>query len=156
MLLIRMLHVLAAAIWVGGTVALVFVAVPVVRRLDGRERALALRQLGRRWRLLGWGALSVLVVTGIASAGEHTRFRPHALVHGGFGIVLLVKALLVGALVVAAAAHDFVLGPRLARQVRAGEPQSARRPLTRVGWTALALTIAVPVLGVVLAELAEH
>ena len=155
MLLIRIAHLLAAAVWVGGTIALVFVAVPVVRRLEGPQRALVLRQFGRRWRLLGWGALAILLVTGLASAGEHTGFRPHRLVHGGFGIVLLVKAVLVGVLVGAAAAHDFVLGPRLARQIRAGEAQTARPALTRVGWTALALTVAVPALGVVLAELAD-
>ena len=44
------LHVLAAAVWVGGTVALVFVGVPVVARLEGPERARSMRELGHRWR----------------------------------------------------------------------------------------------------------
>jgi putative copper export protein len=35
-------HVLAAATWVGGTIALVFVAVPVARQLEGPARAAAL------------------------------------------------------------------------------------------------------------------
>ena len=34
-LLFNVLHVLAAAVWVGGTVVLVFVSVPVIRRLEG-------------------------------------------------------------------------------------------------------------------------
>jgi putative copper export protein len=46
-------HLLAAAIWVGGTVALVFVAVPPVQRLQGEARAALLRELGRRWRPIG-------------------------------------------------------------------------------------------------------
>lgn len=153
MLLIRVLHLLAAAVWVGGTVALVVVAVPPVRRLEGRERATVLGELGRRWRLLGWGALGLLVATGLASAALDGRLRYHRLLHEGSGIVLIVKAALVAALVAAAAAHDFVLGPRLAHQIRAGVPQTARRPLVRIGWIALALTLTVPVLGVVLAEL---
>ena len=153
--LIRIVHVLAAAVWVGGTVALVVVAVPPIRRLEGRERALVLGQLGRRWRRVGWGALAVLVVTGLASAGEHGAFRLHRLVHDGFGVVLVVKAVLVAGLVAAAAAHDFVLGPRLARQIRSGEAQTARRPLVRAGWISFSLTLAVPVLGVVLTELAH-
>jgi histidine ammonia-lyase len=33
------LHLLAAAVWVGGTVALVFIAVPMARMFDGQERA---------------------------------------------------------------------------------------------------------------------
>lgn len=153
MLLIRIVHLLAAAVWVGGSVALVIVAVPPVRRLEGPERAVVLRELGRRWRLLGWGALGLLVVTGLASAALDGRLGHHRLLHEGSGIVLIVKAGLVVALVAAAAAHDFVLGPRLARQIRAGETQTARRPLVRIGWLALALTLTVPVLGVVLAEL---
>jgi putative copper export protein len=43
-------HLLAAAVWVGGTVALVFVAVPVVARLEGEARARSMRLLGPRWR----------------------------------------------------------------------------------------------------------
>lgn len=153
MLLIRIVHLLAAAVWVGGTVALVVVAVPPVRRLEGHERARVLRQFSRRWRLLGWGALVVLVGSGLASAGLHGRLRLHHLAQDGFGIVLSIKAVLVVVLVAAAAAHDFRFGPRLSRQIRAGEPQAARRPLVLVGWLALALTLIVPVLGVVLAEL---
>ncbi|MDX6410499.1 MAG: hypothetical protein QOE91_15 [Gaiellaceae bacterium] len=36
-------HLLAAAVWVGGTVALVFVGVPVVRTLEGETRARAMK-----------------------------------------------------------------------------------------------------------------
>lgn len=154
-LTIRILHLLAATIWVGGTVALVVVAVPAARRLEGPERAELLRQFGRRWRQLGWGALGVLIATGLVSASEHGGFRARTLWHSGFGAVLIAKVVLVAVLVAAAAAHDFVLGPRLARQIREGREQSARPALVRVGWLSFALTIAVPVLGVLLSELAH-
>jgi len=52
-------HLLAAAVWVGGTIALVFVGVPVVRTLEGETRARALKLLGQRWRPIGWTALLV-------------------------------------------------------------------------------------------------
>ena len=39
-------HLLAAAVWVGGTVALVFVGVPVVARLEGEARGRSMRMLG--------------------------------------------------------------------------------------------------------------
>lgn len=151
-LAIRSLHVLAAAVWVGGTVALVFVAVPYARSLPGEERAAALSRLGRRWRPLGWGSLAVLVATGLALAAEHGALRPRTLLHTGLGGVLLLKSGLVIALIALAAAHDFVLGPRLARQIREGGPETARPGLVRVGWASFALTLAVPVLGVLLAS----
>ena len=147
------LHVLAAAVWVGGAIALTFVAVPYARSLQGEARAEALRALGRRWRPLGWSALALLLASGIGSAEEDGVFNGRTLA-GGFGGVLIAKLVLVVALVVLAAAHDFVLGPRLARQVREGRPQTLRPPLVLVGRASLVLTVAVPVLGVVLAHLA--
>lgn len=146
---VAVLHVLAAAVWVGGAIALTFVAVPYARSLAGEQRAEALRTLGRRWRPLGWGALAVLIATGISSAEEEGWF------HGsGFGAVLIAKVAGVAALVCLAFAHDFVLGPGLARQMRDGRRQTLRSPLVLVGRASLVLTVAVPVLGVVLAHLA--
>ena len=54
---LRILHVLSACVWVGGTVALVFVGVPAIRQLEGEARATAMRTLGRRWRPIGWSAM---------------------------------------------------------------------------------------------------
>ena len=144
-------HVLAAATWVGGTIALVFVAVPVVRQLEGPARAAALAGLGRRWRPLGWGALAVLVATGAGLAAERGAF---ASTDATFDVVFALKLTLVAALGVVACLHDFVLGPGLSRQIREGRPQTLRRRLVVVGWTSFALTLAVPILGVTLAELA--
>ena len=61
-------HFLAAAVWLGGTVALVFVGVPVVRTLEGEARAHAMRALGARWRRIGYAALGLAIVTGIPLA----------------------------------------------------------------------------------------
>jgi uncharacterized membrane protein len=144
-------HVLAAAVWVGGVIVLVVVAVPYARSLAGEERAAALRAIGRRWRPLGWGALGVLALTGIELAAENGVFDGTA--DTSFTVVFAVKMGLVVALAAGAYLHDFVLGPALARQIRHGRPQSARRPLVVVGWTTFALTLTVPVLGVVLAHL---
>jgi uncharacterized membrane protein len=143
-------HVLAACVWVGGTVVLVFIAVPQAQRLEGAERARALRALGRGWRLFGWGAMLVAAVTGVVLAVEDGAFGDAT---RGFDAVLAVKIGLVVALVAGATIHDFVLGPRLARQIREQRPQAARRPLVVVGWTNFALTLTVPVLGVVLGHL---
>jgi uncharacterized membrane protein len=144
------LHVLAAAVWVGGTVGLVFVAVPPVQRLEGEVRARLLREFGRRWRPIGWSALGVAVVTGLALAGYDHAFDTAPT---SFDWVLGVKGALVGLLVAGAYVHDYVLGPGLARQIRAGEPQSLRPILTAIGRGNLAITIALPILGVVLSEL---
>jgi len=145
-------HLLAAAIWVGGTVALVFVAVPPVQRLEGELRARLLRDFGRRWRPIGWSALVIAIGTGAGLAGVDHAFGSAPV---SFDWVLGVKGGLVGLLAAGAYLHDYVLGPGLARQIRAGEPQSLRALLTGIGRANLLLTLTIPVLGVVLGELAS-
>ena len=143
-----LLHVLAAMVWVGGTVALVFAAVPAIRLLEGPERVPLLRKLGRRWRPFGYGSLGVLILTGLVLAHEHYGFSREVLLETTFGRVLLVKSLLVVLLVAASYLHDYVLGPRLQREMREGLPQRTRPRLIAVGWASFALTIVIPVLGV--------
>lgn len=149
-----LVHLLAAATWVGGTIALVFVAVPAIRTLEGEPRALAMRTLGLRWRPLGWGAYALLVATGIWLAREDGALDGD-LFDTSFGRVLLVKGVLVVLLALGAYLHDYVLGPRLADEVRAGGAQPTRPAMVRVGWTNFALTLAVPLLGGVLTLLGE-
>jgi putative copper export protein len=148
---IAALHLLAAAVWVGGTVALVFIAVPMARMFEGEDRARALRRLGSGWRPLGWSALAVLAGSGLVLAAQAGVFTGDA--SARFYAVFGVKVALVAALAVGALVHDFVLGPGLARQIREGSPQTLRRPLVVVGWCNFSLTLIVPVLGTVLVHL---
>ena len=148
-LALRIVHLLAAIVWVGGTVALVFVAVPPLQRLEGDVRGRLLRELGERWRPIGWSALGVAILTGAVIASREGAFDTAP---SRFNWVLAAKGALVGLLVAGAYLHDFVLGPGLARQMREGRPQSLRPILTTIGRANLLLTIAIPVLGALLSE----
>jgi putative copper export protein len=142
-------HLLAASIWVGGTVALVFVGVPVIARLEGEARAASMRLLGRRWRPLGYGSLLVLGVTGVPLAADDWDAGL------GFRWTLLAKIAAAVALTALAVLHDFVLGPRLAQEARTGREQRTRPLLVAVGRAAFVFTIVVPLLGVALTRLAN-
>jgi putative copper resistance protein D len=137
-------------VWVGGTIALVFVGVPVITKLEGEARATALRELGGRWRPLGYGAIGVLVVTGLLLADDDVGDAS-----AGFDAVLAVKMGAVALMIAASLYHDYVLGPRLAAQIRAGEAPTVRPQLVWVGRFAFGLTIVVPILGVALQQLAD-
>jgi putative copper resistance protein D len=143
------LHVLGATVWVGGTIALTFIAVPAIRNLTGEPRQTAMRQLGRRWRPIGWTALLVVVATG-APLASHVLPDSDA----GAQAVFTVKMCLFVALLVFAYLHDFVLGPRVAQEIREGRPPVTRPRLVLVGWVSFTLTVTIPILGVVLAEIA--
>jgi uncharacterized membrane protein len=144
-------HVLAAAVWVGGTVTLVFATVPTLRTLPPEQRADKVRLLARRWRPLGWSALAVLGASGIWLAfGYWGADDADVLFHTEEGHILIAKAVLYVCLLVTVVLHDVVLGPRLNRQIREGLPRTLLRPMQIVGWVSFALTLALPVLGVVL------
>jgi putative copper export protein len=144
-------HLLAAAVWVGGTVALVFATVPVLRRLPVEQRADSVRALGRRWKPIGWSALAVLGATGLWLAfGYWGADDPDVLFDTRSGHIIVAKAVLYLVLVTSAALHDFVIGPRLNRQIREGRPRTLLRPMQVVGWISFAATLALPILGVLL------
>jgi putative copper export protein len=153
---LRILHVLSASVWVGGTVALVFVGVPAIRKLDGEARAVAMRTLGRRWRPIGWSAMAVAILSGLWLTERHGGFHRAAL-DTDFDRTLILKSVLVALLVVGALLHDFVLGPRLQRDLRAGAATApvTRRRLVVVGWFNFGLTIAVPILGAVVLSMLD-
>lgn len=145
---LRIVHLLSSTVWVGGTVALVFVGVPAIRNLEGEARATAMRTLGRRWRPLGWSAMGVAIVSGLWLTDLHGGFDSGAY-STDFDKTLILKSALVALLCVGALFHDYVLGPRLQRELRAADPTApaTRRQLVVVGWFTFALTILVPILG---------
>jgi putative copper export protein len=141
------IHLLAAGIWFGGSTALVFVGVPAIRQLEGEQRGTAMKQLGLLWRPLGYGALLVAALTGVALAAREWEHDT------AFQVVLWTKVALFCFLLVASYLHNFVLGPRVQAEVRAGGEQPTRGRLVVVGWISYGLTMTLPVLGVALQRL---
>jgi putative copper export protein len=137
-------HLLAAAVWVGGSTALIFVGVPAIRTLEGEPRGRAMKALGLRWRPLGYGALGVAALTGISLAAREWQHDT------AFQVVFWTKVVVFVCLVAASYSHNFVLGPRLQMEIREGRDQATRPTLVVVGWISYGLTIALPILGVAL------
>jgi putative copper export protein len=140
-------HLLAATVWVGGSTALIFVGVPAIRILEGDARGRAMKELGLRWRPLGYGALLVAALTGVVLAARDWESS------GAFQIVFWVKVALAVCLVGVSYVHNFVLGPRLQAEIRDGRDQVTRPALVIVGWVSYSLTLSLPLLGVALARI---
>jgi putative copper export protein len=137
--------VLSAAVWVGGTVFLVAVAVPYARSLGEQRRTEVAAAIGRRFRPVAWTAMAGLVGSGLYML-QKLGYLDGRLTSTSNGRLMLAKLALVALLVALSALHDFVLGPRLER---GGTSSSAFVILAR---TSGLLTIAVPVIGVLLAH----
>jgi putative copper export protein len=94
--------------------------------------------------------MAVAILSGLWLTERHGGLHRAAL-DTDFDRTLILKSVLVALLVVGALLHDFVLGPRLQRELRAGASSApgTRRQLVVVGWFNFGLTIAVPILGAV-------
>jgi uncharacterized membrane protein len=125
------LHIFAATVWVGPQVFLFVAAVPAIRTVeDAQARARAMRVLTTRFGWLAWGALAVLVVTGIGQLYEHD-VPVDTLFERNFGVIFQVKMTLLIATVVLTALHSFVLGPRILRMQESVTDEAQIAPMRR-------------------------
>ncbi|MEO8323345.1 MAG: CopD family protein [Actinomycetota bacterium] len=144
LLIARILHILGAIVWVGGTVFLAAVAIPFARTLPPEQRVATIAGIGRRFRPIGWCALLLLVGSGLYTMLRFELLSWSRLTGSGYGRLLLVKLFLVLTIVVLTGIHDFVLGPR--------SQSVPRSTVLAVARTSGLLTIAVPIVGVILAH----
>jgi putative copper resistance protein D len=154
MILLVWLHVLAAVSWIGGSIFLSVVLVPVLRREPfASQKALLFRTTALRFRVVVWGAIATLLLTGPLLL--HQRGIPIA-DPAGWPMVLSVKLGLVAILLLFTATHDLFIGPRVGRILQIPMEGRTRLDHTLVIWSpwiarfSLVLTLAVLLAAVVL------
>ena len=129
------LHILAATIWVGPQVFLFVAAIPAVRTIEDMQvRTRVMRMITTRFGWLGWGALAVLVATGIGQLYEH-ELDTEQLFELNFGVIFQVKMTLLIATIVLTALHSFVLGPRVLNMQESATDEAEIAPVRR--WSIL-------------------
>jgi len=151
------LHIVAACVWVGSMVFFAAVVVPVLRRPETRPyAAVLLRLLGARFRVLGWVALGVLLVTGTLNLHYRGITWPAVVSPAfwsmGFGRLLAWKLALVALVAVVTALHDVLVGRSAVRTLTEspGSPKAVRiRTLASwLGRTTLLASLAILVIAV--------
>ncbi len=153
------LHVLAAAIWVGGMVFVALVVVPVIRRKELHGAAARLIHFtGIRFRWVGWACFGLLLLTGLVNTLARGIAWGDLLVAqfwaGPFGKLFALKLVVFALILASSAVHDFVIGPRAVAvwQERPGSAEATylRRQATHLGRLNLFLALLVLALGVML------
>jgi copper resistance protein D len=146
------LHILMAAIWVGGLIYTASVAVPFAVSRGGEDRQRILRGLGRRFRIIGWGAIVVLFLTGLGNLSF--RYSPISLgqlmsgdafdpekVDRFIAIWLPWKLMLVAVMIALMLYHDITS----TRAARSHQGAADAAPGNRGGTTAAALATLVAI-----------
>lgn len=137
------LHVLSAAVWLGGLLFQSHILLPLLAR-GGPEEPVA--QAVRRSRRVAWTALVLLILTGLHNL---TRLPPvTSMIESGVLKLLALKLFLVVILLMLSAHRDFGVAARLIRVVAAGRDATpALRMLVRLDRVALLLGLGLVYLG---------
>lgn len=124
-------HLLAALLWLGGMFFLAAVGAPVLRTVEPPElRARLFQALGERFRALGWGAIAILLATGVVNLHFRNLLDAQLWADAAFwstplGTALAWKLAAVATMVTVSAVHDFISGPAAAR-LTPGTPAALR------------------------------
>src|SRR5215467_8224695 len=146
------IHIVMAAVWVGGLIYTASVVVPYAVDKEAEERQRILRSFGRRFRWIGWGSIVVLILTGLGNLTlRYSPIRLRQLFNGeafdpnkvdGFIAVWLPwKLMLVALMIVLMLFHD-ITSMRAARRYT-GPADAA--PGNRAGSRAAALATLVAI-----------
>lgn len=111
------LHLLAAALWVGGMMYIATTYLPVIRRSPIAEQARLLISVLPYYSTWALAGVAIMAVTGPLNA----TFRLTSwaqLITTAYGQTLSVKVLLIGALLITSAVHVGLLRPRLKREYK--------------------------------------
>ncbi len=153
------LHILAVSAWVGPQLFLFLAAVPAVRTIEDRQvRARVMRVIVTRFGWLAWGAMLVIVLSGVSNLfQEASDFDNLWDTDYRYVRIFGEKMFLVGIAVVMTAVHTFVIGPRqlaLNEQMDADPSQvdRLRRISIVVSAVALLASILAMYMGAVLAN----
>lgn len=146
------LHIVAAASWVGSMVFFATILVPLLRTEVLRDRApKVIALVGARYRVLGWVALTVLLVTGATSLALRGLtlevLTTAAFWSDGFGRLLAYKLALVAVLVAFTLAHE-VLARRDSTATSPAERERTRRHSSLLGRALLLVSLAIVLLAV--------
>ena len=156
------LHLLAVAVWIGPQIFMFAAALPAIRLIEDREvRVRVMRFVVYRFGYLAWGAMLVIVLTGISNlfqVGGDTPLNWASANDFRFGRIFVEKMVFVGLAVGLTAVHTFVVGPRqlaLNEQMDA-DPEEASR-LRRLSIVMSAVALLASVLAIFMgALLANH
>ncbi len=154
--LVTWVHLICSSIWVGGSIFIGVVLVPVLKsNTKTLEELVALMvKVGRRFNKITVPAFGILIATGIYNSRGFIG-DPSALLDTTYGTLLLIKISLVIATVVTYIVHVRLLNADMERKIMSGQGgniyvQSVRTKIIILGEIIVVLSIAILLLAAML------
>jgi len=147
--IITWIHLVAAAIWVGGSLFIGIVFSPLLKTMTSsiEERMKIMIRVGRRFNKVAVPSLIILMATGLYTS--HVLLaKPDLLVSTSYGTFLIVKIILVIALIITYAVHVRVIRKDvedkiMSNQMPEPEIQKLRKKIIILGEITVVLSIAI-------------
>jgi uncharacterized membrane protein len=146
---IMWIHLLSAAIWVGGSLFIGIVFSPLLRTMFNsiEERIQVMIKVGRRFNKIAVPSLIILMITGLYNS--HTLLsKPDLLMATSYGNFLIIKIILVIALVITYGIHVRIIRKDIekmimSKQMPLDQIQKLRKKIIILGEITVVLSVAI-------------
>ena len=147
--LLTWIHLISAAIWVGGSLFIGIVFTPLLKTMTNslEERMQIMIRVGRRFNKIAVPSLIILMATGLYSS-HMLLGKPELLIATSYGIFLIIKIFLVIALIIIYIIHVRVIRKDvedkiMSNQMSEKQIQKLRKKIIILGEITVVLSIAI-------------
>lgn len=146
--IITWIHLICSAIWVGGSLFIAIVFAPILKTMAPtvEDRLQIMIKVGRRFNKVAIPALIILIATGIYNVHQ-MLVRPDFLFSTSYGMLVVIKIVLVLALLASFAVHVRIIRKEVEQQItqkQLSEKQVAnlRKKIIIVGEVTVVISVA--------------
>ena len=147
--IVTWIHLIAAAIWVGGSLFIGIVFSPLLKTMTNsvEERMQIMIRVGRRFNKIAVPSLIILIITGLYSS-HMLISKPDLLVATSYGTFLIIKIILVFTLIIIYAIHVRVIRKDIEEKIMSNqmpeiEIQKLRKKIIILGEITVVLSITI-------------
>jgi uncharacterized membrane protein len=147
--IITWIHLVSAAVWVGGSLFIGAVLAPILKKmsLTLEERIQMMVTVGRRFNKIAVPSLIILVATGLYSS-HSVLTSPDLLFATSYGIYLFIKVILVILLIVAFTIHVRIIRKEIedkiiAKEMTESQIKKLRKKIIILGEIIVILSVAI-------------
>ena len=147
--IITWIHLIAAAIWVGGSLFIGIVFSPLLKTMTDsvEERMQIMIRVGRRFNKVAVPSLIILMITGLYTSHALIS-KPELLLSTSYGTFLIIKIILVIALIIIYAIHVRVIRKDIEEKIMSNqmpepEIQKLRKKIIILGEITVVLSVAI-------------
>jgi putative copper export protein len=154
--LVIWVHLICASIWVGGSIFLGLILAPMLGSITSsmEERLSIMIRVGRRFNMVALPSLLILVLTGLYNSRTYLA-EPSMIVRTDYGIILLIKIIVVIGILITYFIHIKLLGNDVEKKIKSENVyslyvQSIRSKIILLGRISVIMSIVVLLLAAIL------